>query len=276
MRHTHPFGGFSQVRESGLWLSDTTINDVSTSRHGFVPKAPNDDTVFLDGTGQWSTPGVTPSSAAADGWYYEEWGRYVLPNQNTGANWKNLRGYTLTGASSANSHDADGVFLRFGTGATSGNKVQWIATTQDTTSLQRYPEIAVNFKTDSDLTSLRIWVGLFSADPSASDTTGASQYVGFRYSTATSDTNWRCMSRDGTTIENNDSGVAVAADTHYLFRIVCTPTSAKFYIDDVLVATNSTNIPTSTQAIGENVSGTTLTNAIRYAKWSRLWVRHRH
>lgn len=39
--------------ESGLTLSDNTTNDVTTTKHGFVPKAPNDTTKFLRGDGTW-------------------------------------------------------------------------------------------------------------------------------------------------------------------------------------------------------------------------------
>ena len=37
---------------------DNTDLDVSTSAHGLCPKAPNDSSVFLDGTGAWSTPTI--------------------------------------------------------------------------------------------------------------------------------------------------------------------------------------------------------------------------
>jgi hypothetical protein len=36
--------------------TDITTNNVSTTKHGLVPKAPNVATQFLDGTGVWSTP----------------------------------------------------------------------------------------------------------------------------------------------------------------------------------------------------------------------------
>lgn len=55
-KHTNPLGGLWQVTESGLWLSDNTIADVSTTRHGLVPKAPNDTSKFLRGDGTWATP----------------------------------------------------------------------------------------------------------------------------------------------------------------------------------------------------------------------------
>ena len=41
----------STVTETQLSLSDVTTGDVNTSRHGFVPKAPNDQTKYLRGDG---------------------------------------------------------------------------------------------------------------------------------------------------------------------------------------------------------------------------------
>lgn len=42
--------------EAGLSLTDITTANVTTSAHGFAPKAPNDATKFLDGTGVYSVP----------------------------------------------------------------------------------------------------------------------------------------------------------------------------------------------------------------------------
>jgi hypothetical protein len=44
------------VTDANMTTSDITTNDVSTSKHGFVPKAPNDATKFLDGTGVLGVP----------------------------------------------------------------------------------------------------------------------------------------------------------------------------------------------------------------------------
>jgi len=44
------------VTDANLSTSDITTNDVSTTKHGFAPKAPNDATKYLDGTGNYSTP----------------------------------------------------------------------------------------------------------------------------------------------------------------------------------------------------------------------------
>lgn len=56
---------WSNVHDSDLSLSDITTNNVSTTRHGFAPKAPNDATKFLDGTGAYSSPAAP---AGGGGW----------------------------------------------------------------------------------------------------------------------------------------------------------------------------------------------------------------
>jgi hypothetical protein len=57
----------AQPTDADLAVSDVTTNNVSTSAHGFAPKAPNDATKFLDGTGSYSAPPVAavPGGAAA-------------------------------------------------------------------------------------------------------------------------------------------------------------------------------------------------------------------
>ena len=52
----------------GITLTDTTTNNVSTANHGFAPKAPNDATKYLDGTGAYSVPpsGGTPAGSNGD------------------------------------------------------------------------------------------------------------------------------------------------------------------------------------------------------------------
>lgn len=48
--------GASKVTEAMQVLADNTTNNVSTTKHGYAPKAPNDATKYLDGTGAWSVP----------------------------------------------------------------------------------------------------------------------------------------------------------------------------------------------------------------------------
>lgn len=53
------------VHDTDIIMSDVTTNDVSTTKHGFAPKAPNDATKFLDGTGAYSVPAGTVTTATA-------------------------------------------------------------------------------------------------------------------------------------------------------------------------------------------------------------------
>lgn len=48
--------GSGKVTEAMQILADNTTNNVSITKHGYAPKAPNNATKFLDGTGAWSTP----------------------------------------------------------------------------------------------------------------------------------------------------------------------------------------------------------------------------
>lgn len=64
----------SAVVEADITLADNTTNNVSITAHGFAPKAPNDATKYLDGTGAYSVPAggggggsQTPWTATIDG-----------------------------------------------------------------------------------------------------------------------------------------------------------------------------------------------------------------
>ena len=53
---------FSKVHDADLAVTDITTNNVSTSAHGFVPKAPNDSTKVFRGNGTWGTSGGTTTN----------------------------------------------------------------------------------------------------------------------------------------------------------------------------------------------------------------------
>ena len=52
-----------QPADSDLSFTDNTTNNVSTSSHGFAPKLPNNSSVYLDGTGNYSAPAGGGGSA---------------------------------------------------------------------------------------------------------------------------------------------------------------------------------------------------------------------
>lgn len=60
---------FAKVKDTDLAVTDVVGNNVSIAAHGFAPKAPNDATKYLDGTGAYSTP---PSGGTAAASIYDD------------------------------------------------------------------------------------------------------------------------------------------------------------------------------------------------------------
>jgi hypothetical protein len=61
----------STVTEGELTLADVTTANVSITKHGFAPKAPNDASKYLDGTGAYTTPAaatVPPAFPTISNW----------------------------------------------------------------------------------------------------------------------------------------------------------------------------------------------------------------
>lgn len=85
--HTHESAGGQggTIDEDALVLADVTTNNASTSNHGFLKKLPNDNTLFLDGTGNWSTPSGGGGSGSSEHSY--------LGYNTVGASWETATNY---------------------------------------------------------------------------------------------------------------------------------------------------------------------------------------
>lgn len=81
--HTNSAGG-ATLGETALSLADNTTNDVSITKHGFTPKAPNDTTKFLRGDATWATVtgGVDGWTAASDTWTYASATTFTIAGQD--------------------------------------------------------------------------------------------------------------------------------------------------------------------------------------------------
>jgi hypothetical protein len=83
--------------DQNIQLSDITTNDVSTSKHGFVPKAPNDTHKYLRGDASWALPNLRMRIATT----FETSGRFTLNTGGTGSNTFGTSGVVIaTGATS--------------------------------------------------------------------------------------------------------------------------------------------------------------------------------
>jgi hypothetical protein len=115
------------------------------------------------------------------------------------------------------------------------------------------------------ITTQRFWCGLASGSPSGSDTP-AVHLAAFRGSTGAGDTNFQCVTDNGSgTPTITDSGVAIAANGDYIFEIVTSSDNADvlFYINHVLVATHTTLLPGATTYLFGGIFLTVLDNVNR-------------
>lgn len=165
-----------------------------------------------------------------------------------------------SGIAATNADGANGPQLNISSTAVSGN----IASIASAFTQQRRDwdtDIAFFVQTPAGATSAyRIWIGLFSASPGASDTPSV-HIAGFRFvgTGAQGASDWRGITAAGSATQTNvASGVNVAASTAYLLRIVCKNNTVFFYVNGKYVGQSTTNLPTSTQLLGYGIYTTAL------------------
>lgn len=185
------------------------------------------------------SPGASVTSLLpfyAQGW---KWGFFI----NGSAYKEDLADWSVSGASPVYSRDANGDWLRCATGATAGNTAYLAGSGYAITQMNQNFSVIFRIKTAANIANMRLWVGMGSANRAANNDTAAGSFVGVMYSSATS-ANWYTVTRDGTDQGQNDSALAVAADTCYVIKIVITGGgTAKIYINGTLYSTTTTYVP---------------------------------
>lgn len=130
-----------------------------------------------------------------------------------------------------------------------------------------------------NITNIRVWMAVDGGDTNlnVSDNPGPDYYglFGFRFSTVAGDTNWMCVTSDGLsgTATITDSGIPVVAGTRYEMMVDFTGADVKFYIDNTLVATNSTNVPESEIILDLHDCITTVSGASRSVYFSQATLK---
>jgi hypothetical protein len=172
--------------------------------------------------------------------------------------------------------DSTGIYTNHA-GATSGTAVGWVSSAA-VIDVQNLPKTWIKVKTGLNITSQRIWAGLFSSTTINNDTPGttaANLGAAFRYSTVAGDTTWQCVTFNGTSQTVTDSGVTVAKDTRYDLVIdfvnyfAGTP-SVRFYINSTLVATMTLTLPdgsTPLFLLTQIVPQVSVSRSLRIGKW---------
>lgn len=101
--------------------------------------------------------------------------------------------------------------------------------------------------------NLRVWFGLvdtqYTGPNSMKADAPAQNFMGFRYSTAAGDTNWQCVTQTAALSQTvTDSGKAVST-AGVTLAMTWDGTTATFYINNVKVGSQTTNIPANNIAL---------------------------
>lgn len=209
-------------------------------------------TVTIDNTGGGSG-GTTDLSNARP---QMAWGMVYItkPPDGGSGGWTSIgNGQTFGTEGSATAvNDSDGFWNVYQSSFGGGTTGRFWGGTNYTISRRDWkPIFETLIKIGSDLSDVRVWCGLFSATPFASATPSL-HYIAFRYATAVDGTAfWRCVTDNGSgTPTVTTTTAAIAVSTKYSLRFECKASDVDFYVNDVLVATHSTTLPTGSQDLG--------------------------
>lgn len=149
----------------------------------------------------------------------------------------------------ANIHTTDaGEYLRYTSSGVIDTDAGWSPDAYDHTRRRYDPIWEAGVMAATTQTNTRVWFGMFSGDPMAS-ATPALHYAAFRYDTATDGTAfWRCCTDDGVgaptvTVTTVGYTALVGHRLKIVMDSLASTPAVRFYIDDVLVATHTTDLP---------------------------------
>jgi hypothetical protein len=249
--------------EPGAPLSSAALDDLSDV--DLTGLADGDVLTYDSGSGLW-VPSA-PSGGSSDPYWYDRrhWRHQV--NAAASAYESLLLPSTITG-SGTTSAATDGNYFLINLAGTS--TVSLLPSSFGWMSRDARGIWVCRFKTGSDITSIRFWLGLFTASPASASDPASHHIAAFRYDTGVDGTAfWRTVTKDGTTINAAASSIAIAADTIYIFRIELDASAVRFYSGTTLVATHTTNLPTSSQTMGPCITLTPLVVASRSFRYAR-------
>lgn len=178
---------------------------------------------------------------------------------------------TVTGTGT-NATDDDGNWTRTTTGTTSGNAAG-VASSYDVTRFPHQPRFEIALKTDANVGNIRLWAGLFHANPPNGDTL-AGAGIAFRWSTAVPDANWIAVLHDGSSQVEVDTGVAVNTDSVYNLAVRDFEDGAYFVINGVKIGSTPISWPSVSTDLGLAVRVITQTAAARSVRIARHYVEH--
>lgn len=173
------------------------------------------------------------------------------------------------GGAWANGDDADGPWITLTTNAAIDAANAAIGNNTNSLRAEWNPDITVIVKAVS-VTDCRLWVGWAQGTILSGDDP-AQAVAAFRYATdVDTGQTWRAYTNDGAgggTVTNTSVAIATAAPQK--LRVALTPTAATFSIDNVIVATHTTNLPTiNFSAHAEVLARTAAAKTLKVARFA--------
>lgn len=167
---------------------------------------------------------------------------------------------------------ANGPANRHTTAAATG-AVAGIETPYTMVQGQWQPEVTVTFRRATG--NARYWVGFFSASPDTIGGNPASLHcAAFRYDTAADGTTYRCLTSNGATVSSLVTSSVVSATSLQRLRVALTAAEARFYVNDVLVATSTANLPSPSAQLGVALRVISLDAVASAIDWGRVGISH--
>jgi hypothetical protein len=226
------------------------------------------------GTYQYTPPSGGNGGDGGDPVLFSQRQRQAIPNFGNTTVYQIGQGNHSASGTQTSADDADGCWHNFATTAVANNQA-YLSNNASSSRRDHEETLIVRFKTAASIAAMRLWgAGWFSNLVTAGGADAPNIHIAaFRFSTNAGDTNWMAVTAGaGGVWTITDTGVAVAINTIYVFRIEFDETTPeiRFYINDVLVATHSTNLPDATTQIYYGISVTTLETVSKSFKWSRI------
>lgn len=210
------------------------------------------------------------------------WG-YLRPLGTTATTFTSvgLVAHVVNGTAAASSSDED-YYIRYSTAAAT-NSVAGLTQAFTQTQARYRPILSTRIRTNTTITSTRIWIALSTASMTSTDGVGAlaTRYVGIRYSTAASDTNWQCASGDGTTGSVQDTGILVSPNMYYDMKVdwsvdgqlSCSITTSTAANASPNITVKTTNLDTTQTAnLGFTNALSNLAGVVRIHRLSYIYI----
>lgn len=249
----------------GYWLAREVINATLTPLNQLILP----DRVMIGSTVRQRRLALMPSPEVSNRFEVRAAAATVQP--------LGIAAPTVSGTATA-SNQSDSTYINLASGAVAGNIAGLVSATFNLTQRQHNPVLEWIMQTGAagDIANIRFWMGLFQAAPTNVDTLAAANAAAaFRFSTVAGDAGWVGITNDGATQcpAPANTGVAVAANTRYKFRIRVDNANGLVYfsVNDSAEVSLNVNLPAAGQDLGFALYGITTAAAAKNWKFSRMW-----